>query len=57
MEYVDEVPMEFITGYDPNLKYESILGSGGYGRVYQVRYPHSASLIVGGSCESFIAEK
>ena len=36
MEYIDGIPMEHITGNDPNLKYESTLGKGGYGRVYCV---------------------
>jgi hypothetical protein len=36
MEYVDGIPMELITEKDPNLQFHSILGNGGYGRVYCV---------------------
>lgn len=30
------VPLEFITGEDPNLQCESVLGGGGYAKVYCV---------------------
>ena len=41
MDIVDGVSTEFITGNEPKLVCQKCLGGGGFGKVYEVRSPHT----------------